>query len=101
MTSASVDQYEDEIPRISQHIAGWDRADPCASGGRRRLDRNKARRGNRWRGSCLYAQHEPGAAMMLQSVPRILLVDDLPDDREIYGEGLTLLGFGVTLLTPA
>ena len=39
--------------------------------------------------------------MMLQSVPRILLVDDLPDDREIYGEGLTLLGFSVTLLTPA
>ena len=39
--------------------------------------------------------------MMLESMPRILLVDDLPDDREIYGYGLTLLGFGVTLLTIA
>ena len=33
--------------------------------------------------------------------PRILLVDDLPDDREIYGLGLALLGFVVTLLRQA
>ena len=32
---------------------------------------------------------------------RILLVDDLPDDREIYGRGLTELGFEVTLLNQA
>ena len=37
----------------------------------------------------------------MEGMSRILLIDELPDDREIYGRGLAMLGFTVTTLTEA
>lgn len=37
---------------------------------------------------------------MTEGTPRILLIDEVTDDREIYGKGLAMLGYAVTVADP-